>query len=236
MEYEPDAAGEHQALPPALVSRFDLIWVLTNDRTVDEEMLRVRHVLRNRFHAGDSLPPFSPETLRKLFAYAKTIRPRVGPEVEARIMDFYEMVLRAGKKAGSTMMTMRMLEGIARLTEASAKLHLREEATAEDADLVIRLVQESLMQSGVDPSTGRVDASLLETGVSKSLRGRMETYLSELLKIRGMSIDHLVRESDLESALIARGFTAEEVRKVQAVLSRDGTIFYPRPGYVAPTA
>jgi replicative DNA helicase Mcm len=219
--------------PPALVARFDLIWIMINSQTVDEEMLRVRHVLKNRFHAGESKPPIDVETLRRLFAYARTITPRVDAEAETCIEEFYESVLRAGKKMGSTLMTMRMLEGIARLTEASAKLHLRETATVEDAELVIGLVRESLLQSGIDPMTGLVDANLLETGIPQNLRTRMDVYLEAVKRIRDMSIDHLAREEDVESTLVAKGFTAEEVVKIRDVLIRDGMIFFPRPRYVA---
>ena len=219
--------------PPALVTRFDLIWIMINNRTVEEEMLRVRHVLKNRFHAGETHPPIDLETMRRLFAYARTITPHVDAEAEARIEEFYESVLQAGKSSGSTLMTMRMLEGIARLTEASAKLHLRETATVEDAELVIGLVRESLLQSGIDPVTGLVDASLLETGVPQNLRTRMDLYLDTLKKIRDMSIDHLAREEDVEATLIAKGLTGDEVKKIRGVLMRDGMIYEPRPRYLA---
>ena len=218
--------------PPALVTRFDLIWILINNRTVNEEMIRVRHVLKNRFHTGEVQPPYNLETLRKLFAYAKTITPKVSLETEKRIEEFYEEVLKAGKKTDSTLMTMRMLEGIARLTEASAKLHLREEAMVEDAELVIRLMKESLLQSGIDPITGLVDASMLETGVSSTLRGKMDSYLGMLHKIGDISFDYLVKEEDLESALVDKGFKAEEVKKIQGILMRDATIFSPRPHFI----
>jgi DNA replicative helicase MCM subunit Mcm2 (Cdc46/Mcm family) len=218
--------------PPTLVTRFDLIWIMINNRTVEEEMLRVRHVLKNRFHPGESKPPIDLETMRRLFAYARTITPHVDAEAEARIEEFYESVLQAGKSSGSTLMTMRMLEGIARLTEASAKLHLREVATVEDAELVIGLVRESLLQSGIDPVTGLVDASLLETGVSQNLRTRLDTYLDTLKKIQDMSIDHWAREEDVEAALVAKGFTPKEVGKIRDVLMRDGMILFPKPRYV----
>jgi replicative DNA helicase Mcm len=215
--------------PPALISRFDLIWILTNDRTVKEEMTRVDHVLKNRFHTGEDHPPISEETLKKLFAYAKTFKPKVNMDAETKIRNFYEYAFSAGRISGSTMMTMRMIEGIARLTEASAKLHLREVATKEDADLIIELVRTSLLQSGVDPATGKVDMNVFETGISNNLREKMDLYLDTVKKIRDMSIDHLAREEDVEATLVAKGFTSEEVRKIQGVLMRDGLIYSPRP-------
>jgi len=61
----------------------------------------------------------------------------------------------------------------------------------------------------------------------------MDVYLEAVKRIRDMSIDHLAREEDVESTLVAKGFTAEEVVKIRDVLMRDGMIFFPRPRYVA---
>ena len=221
--------------PPALISRFDLIWILTNDRTVKEEMTRVDHVLKNRFHTGEEQPPIDTDTLRKLFSYAKTFKPQVNADAEAKIRNFYEYAFNAGRISGNTMMTMRMIEGIARLTEASAKLHLREVATKEDADLAIELVRASLLQSGVDPATGMVDSSVFETGISKNLREKMDLYLEVLKKIGDMNIDHVVREADVEEALIAKKLTSSEVKRIRDILFRDGMIFSPRLSYVKAT-
>lgn len=222
--------------PPALISRFDVIWILTNDRTVKEEMERVDHVLSNRFQAGEEQPPIGEETLRKLFAYAKTFKPKVDADAQAKIRGFYEHAFNAGRISGNTMITMRMVEGIARLTEASAKLHLREMATGEDADLAIELVRTSLLQSGVDPNTGRVDSSVFESSISSNLRERMDLYLEVLRRIGNMNIDRVVREADVEEALIAKRFTVSEVKRIRDILLRDGMIFSPRISYVKITA
>ena len=53
-----------------------------------------------------------------------------------------------------TPITMRQLESLIRLTEARAKLELREEATEADALDVVDIMRASMVDTAADPSMG----------------------------------------------------------------------------------
>ena len=59
--------------------------------------------------------------------------------------------------ASQIAITIHQLESLVRLAEARARVHLREEVTAEDAGAAIALMQSSLEQVGVDVTTGKID-------------------------------------------------------------------------------
>ena len=56
--------------------------------------------------------------------------------------------------ADCTPITMRQLESLIRLTEARAKLELREEATEGDAIDVVEIMRASMVDTAADPSMG----------------------------------------------------------------------------------
>ena len=59
----------------------------------------------------------------------------------------------------------RQLESLIRLSEAHAKMRLSNTVETEDVDEAWRLHREALKQSAIDPSSGKIDVSILTTGV-----------------------------------------------------------------------
>lgn len=219
-------------LPITLISRFDLIFVMKNDRTIAEEMARVDHVLDIRSNPEGIDPPFNHEELRKLFAYARTLKPKLTTSVMAELRKFYEEMAKAAMVANDIMITLRQLEGLIRLTEASAKLHLREETTIRDARNAIRILNESLLQSGVDPATGNIDVGMLTTGIPKSVREkliRLVDVVRELTKssITGDYVAGEVLTDWLESHWV---IDKNEIVKLLQTARQEGVVMCPKPG------
>jgi replicative DNA helicase Mcm len=67
----------------------------------------------------------------------------------------------------------RHLEGLIRMAEASAKLHMRDEVTVWDAKKAIELMTLSLTAFGFDKETGKVDVDKIYTGISSSQRNKI---------------------------------------------------------------
>lgn len=223
---------ENIKLPITLLSRFDLIFILKNDRTIVEEMARVDHVLDIRSNPEGLAPPFSHGELRKLFAYARTVKPRLTTSVIAELRKFYEEMAKAAMIANDIMITIRQLEGLIRLTEASAKLHLREETTVQDARNAIRILNESLMQSGIDPATGNIDFGMLTTGIPKSMRDKLIQLPNIVRELTKGSLDQgFVTGEILTDCLETRWSIdkTEVVRLLQTARS-EGVIMCPKPG------
>jgi len=226
-------------LPVTILSRFDLIFVLRDQPQADRDTRMAEHILALHRAAGTPLtPPIGPMLLRKYIGYARRIRPVMTDEVVERFKDFYLKMRTAsveGGEASAISITPRQLETLVRLAEARARVHLREEATVEDAEAVIALMQRSLEQVGIDVTTGEIDIDLIMTGKPRSLQVQLQKVLSvitEMERITGVVKDDNLFDALLEDYQISRADAA----KLIGVLMRDGTIYSPRPGYYKRTS
>ena len=222
-------------LPVTILSRFDLIFILRDEPNKDSDSRMSEHILTlHRSGRTPVEPPLDPEFLRKYISYAKQLKPPLSQEAMDRIKDYYLKMRSASKEGaegGSAIsITPRQLESLVRLAEARARLHMRNEVLAEDAEAVITLMRKSLEQVGIDTTTGEIDIDLIMTGKPKSLQDKLQKVLSVLTEMERAT--GTVKDDDLYQRLeedynISRG----EAGKLIGVLLRDGTIFSPRAGY-----
>ena len=197
-QYEP--IGEQIDLEPALISRFDLIFTVTDQPDPDEDAALAEHILRTNYagelntqrtkvansnHSQEEVeavtdtvdPEIDPDLLRKYIAYAKrTCFPTMTDEAKEAIRDFYvDLRAKGADEDAPVPVTARKLEALVRLAEASARVRLSDTVEREDADRVIDIVRSCLQDIGVDPETGEFDADVIETGTSKSQRDRIKS-------------------------------------------------------------
>ncbi|ELY64883.1 minichromosome maintenance protein MCM [Natrinema versiforme] len=196
-QYEP--ISEQIDLEPALISRFDLIFTVTD--TPDEEKDRnlAEHIITTNY-AGELTtqreemnqlevsqgeidemteqvdPEIDAELLRKYIAYAKqNCHPRMTEDARNAIRDFYVDLRSKGTDEDAAVpVTARKLEALVRLSEASARVRLSDTVEQSDAERVIEIVRSCLQDVGVDPETGEFDADIVEAGTSKSQRDRIK--------------------------------------------------------------
>lgn len=157
-------------LAPPLISRFDIIWLLTDtpDESSDEKI--AQHIINNRLEGSSellvnegSLPDptrasavnkstnkkngkytvLPREVLRKYVAYAKrNFHPKMNDEARDTIVAYYVSTRKQGGEASdSVAITARSLEALSRLAEASARIRLSNIATLDDAERAIRLTK-----------------------------------------------------------------------------------------------
>ncbi|MEM3466023.1 MAG: minichromosome maintenance protein MCM [Candidatus Jordarchaeales archaeon] len=224
--------AENISLPVTILSRFDLIFVLTDVPDKEADAKLSGHVLAlHKDLAPPTQPPIPQELLRKYIAYARRIDPRLTDEAVQRLQQFYLEMRSASSDSGSPVaITVRQLESLVRLAEAHARMALRREVTAEDAEAAVLLMRKSMEQVGVDLKTGKFDADILLTGKPSSLRDKMSTVLGivvELEREAGMTEEKAI----IELAKTRYGILEEEARRLIAEMVRQGTLFEPRPGY-----
>ncbi|MDE1768248.1 MAG: minichromosome maintenance protein MCM, partial [Candidatus Micrarchaeota archaeon] len=176
-------------IPPALLSRFDLIFPIQDVLDEAQDSKIARHILTQHEAAGAQVsgsndvqniqaPPISQEILRKYIAYAKkNIKPRLTPEASKMIEDYYINLRKLGIKQGATPITPRQIEGLVRLSEASTKSRLAEKIEIKDAELAIALFEFMFKTLAVD-STGRRDIDMLITGLPKEKVNNITILLS----------------------------------------------------------
>jgi DNA replication licensing factor MCM4 len=79
--------------------------------------------------------------------------------------------------------TTRQLESLIRLSEAHARMRLSNTVDPEDVKEANRLMRDAIHTSAMDPTTGRIDMSLLNTGVGTHQRRLRGDLGKELLKL-----------------------------------------------------
>ncbi len=224
-------------LPPTILSRFDLIFVLVDIPKKEEDYQKASHILGLHTRDVRPEPPFSPEFLKKYILYAREhVFPKLTKKAANKILDFY-MRMRAMSKeeseenfgASPIAITARQLEALVRLTEAHARMLLKDEADEQDADFAIELMRFSLSQVGRDPQSGKIDIGIVSTGVSSSKRAKYLIVMDILRELENEYPDGVPLKRIIEVAKekkISEDFVVD-------VLNREknkGNVYEPRPG------
>ncbi|HNT72873.1 MAG TPA: AAA family ATPase, partial [Methanothrix sp.] len=238
-------------LSPALMSRFDLIFVLT-DEPSDARDSMIAHHIGQTTYAGEIAsrgdrsreeleavmevirPAIEPEVLRKYIAYArKNVFPVLTPEARARLEGYYVSLRKQGQDTNKPVpVTARQLEALFRLSESSARLRLSDEITGGDAERVIRIVDSCLRQVGVDPETGLLDADVLAVGISKSTRDKTRLMIDLVRELASEHQGPAPLEAVLERAETKLGIERNKAEEIIKRLRTNGEIFEPRSGYL----
>ncbi|PWW72076.1 MCM-domain-containing protein [Tuber magnatum] len=142
---------ENINLPAALLSRFDILFLIldTPTREGDEELGRhVTFVHMENRHPEMDFEPLTPQEMRIYIAQARTKRPVIPKEVADYIVGAYVNMRKAAKKAerdnkSFTHASPRTLLGIIRLSQALARLRFADTVVIEDADEALRLIEVS---------------------------------------------------------------------------------------------
>ncbi len=222
------------AISPALLSRFDIIFVIRDlpNKTQDEAI--ASHVLQE--HKQEVVRDVvEPKLLRKYIAYAKQkVKPKLSEEAIEEIKNFYVRLRNQSVNSDSNIkpipITARQLEGIIRLSEACAKVRLSEKVTAVDAKKAIDLLKVSLMQVGYDEETKTFDIDKITTGMTSSKRGKIVLVRDAISQLESR-LGKLIPLEELEKE-VAGKVTEAELEEAITNLSKSGDIFRPKKGFI----
>ncbi|TPX31666.1 hypothetical protein SmJEL517_g05081 [Synchytrium microbalum] len=166
---------ENINLPPPLMSRFDLLYLVLDKPNERDDRRLAQHLvgLYLEDRPNVSSVQFLPlEDFTKYINYAKTFHPIISEEAGALLIKNYGDMRRMGKQGNHKVVTAttRQLESMIRLSEAHAKMRLSNTVDAEDVEEANRLILSAMQTSAVDPRTGRIDLDLVSTGISAGSR------------------------------------------------------------------
>jgi DNA helicase MCM8 len=230
-------------MSPALLSRFDLIFILLDKPDEEMDLFLSEHVMKihsgklskaggsshggnNTWEAGSSRParsasqqhqnnqgeaenddddqqqqqtatlsdrlrirntqdfdPIPIPLLRKYIAYARQyVQPRLTVPAAQVLQSFYLTLRSKYRSMDSTPITTRQLESLIRLSEARARLELRETVTQEDAEDVVELMKCSLFEAYED-ECGNYDLQRSQLGTGMSKKGEPKRFIASLQQI-----------------------------------------------------
>lgn len=181
-QYNPKlSVVENIQLPPTLLSRFDLVYLILDRIDEEHDMKLARHIVGLYSSANEIESPIPIDRLTEYIAYAKEhCNPVFTDESQKIIIDGYlEMRALGGRNVVSA--TPRQLESCMRLAEANAKMRLSPFVEKQDAEEALRLLREALHQAATDPQTGLIDIDNLATGTSAEKRQRISRIGKEIV-------------------------------------------------------
>ncbi|GIL62005.1 hypothetical protein Vafri_16331 [Volvox africanus] len=247
--YNPQMSiAENINLPPTLLTRFDLIYLVL-DRYEEARDRRLARHLVSLFHpgaqsrsragsAGGGLELVSPDLLKKYIAYARAkCHPKLTDEAAEELVNRYQTLRRDGRERKVVMATPRQLESLIRISESLARMRLDERICAADVAEAVRLWY-GAMAGSAGSSDGRPDLDTLYCGTTAAQRAtaralpeELRTVISGLRMSHTLSVDDLLREvnSRMGQQQQGGGATAGGVSRsmlIMALRQLDGLLLY----------
>ncbi|RWS03746.1 DNA replication licensing factor mcm4-like protein [Dinothrombium tinctorium] len=175
---------ENIQLPHTLLSRFDLIFLLLDPQNESYDRRLAKHLVslyyRSREEEEEEMVDMG--LLKDYIAYARSfIHPRLSEAAAQRLIHDYVEMRKAGSGRGQISAYPRQLESLIRLSEAHAKVRLSSVVEIVDVEEARRLHREAIKQSATDPASGKIDISILTTGMSSSFR-KKRAEIAEAIK------------------------------------------------------
>ena len=193
-------------LPPTLLSRFDLIYLMLDKQSEQSDRRLANHIvsLYSDYEGGHEGQIQASELIRsntidreffaQYISYArKTCRPKIDEAIGNDLVQEYMKLRSMGNTTKTVTATPRQLESMIRLAEALAKMRLSPNVERKDVDEAVRLIQHALQQSATDPRTGKINMDILTTGQTKTsaerlkmitdfIKSLMQTYPEKVMK------------------------------------------------------
>jgi replicative DNA helicase Mcm len=223
-------------LPSTLINRFDLIFPIKDLPDQEKDEMMAKFILNLHQNPNMEEPEIPTRLLRKYIAYAKqNIKPQLTEGAMEEIKDYYLRMRASGSKEGavrSIPISPRQLEGLIRLSEATARLRLSDKVMKKDAKRAVKLLDYCLRQIAFDEETGTIDIDRIATGIPATQRTKIvgiKEIIAELEKELGnrIPIDDIVRLA------ADRGIDESDVDNAIEKLKRSGDVFEPKRGFIS---
>ncbi|XP_062179254.1 DNA replication licensing factor MCM6 [Phragmites australis] len=137
------------ALPPAILSRFDLVYIMIDEPDENTDYNIAHHIVRVHQKREEALAPaFSTAELKRYIAFAKSLKPQLSSEAKKVLVESYVTLRRGDSTPGTRVayrMTVRQLEALIRLSEAIARSHLELVVLPAHVRMAVRLLKTSII-------------------------------------------------------------------------------------------
>jgi replicative DNA helicase Mcm len=208
-------------LPPTIINRFDLIFVLIDEPNPQQDETIVNELLKGL--KEERKPPLDKDLLRKYIIYAKKIEPQWTNTALDIVKDFY-IKLRSSSGEGTIPITTRQLMSIIRIAEASAKIRLSPVVTEDDVNLAKEILLYSLKEVGINPETNKLDIDIIMSGISSTQRQKLSKILDIIKDLQkdfpeGVPLNEILNESKKYN------LEEEKVKETIEKLLKEGYIY-----------
>lgn len=228
------SASDNIDLQSTILSRFDLIFIVKDERSAAKDQMIARHVLevhRSAGGAGDADEAEErreEEFLKRYIEYCRThCSPRLTDSASRLLASEYVELRSEAKRAASAEgsdipaipITVRQLEAMIRISESLAKMSLQTVATEAHVRQALELFRTSTMDA---VRSGLMDVAVF-TDEQRADMHRIEEQIR-----RRVAIGAFVSERKLVDELVRVGFAESLIRKALLFLQANGDFEYRR--------
>ena len=175
-------------LPAALLSRFDLLWLIADKSDRDNDLRLARHIAyvhQNNKNPPQQYKPFDMSFLRKFIALSQKYVPLIPPELRDYIVNCYCELRKESRaeenKNTSTFTSPRTLLAILRLSTALARLRTARAVEQPDVEEAIRLMEMSKDSLKASPATrGQQEVDRIYQFILSILEGSKTIKVQEI--------------------------------------------------------
>ncbi|KAI5795294.1 MCM2/3/5 family-domain-containing protein [Geopyxis carbonaria] len=198
---------ENINLPAALLSRFDILFLMLDTPNRDNDEHLAQHVtfvhMENR-HPDMDFEPLSPAEMRMYIAQARQKRPVVPKSVADYVVGAYVRLRQVGKREEGSKKQFahtspRTLLGVLRLAQALARLRFADEVVTQDVDEALRLIEiskaslyDSDTNTGADTTTSSKIYHIIKAAAGRTNEVQMRTVRERVLA-KGFTEDALLK-------------------------------------------
>lgn len=215
--------ADNLRLPPALLSRFDLIWLIKDHTNMAKDTELAKHVTdihTNPSGMANVQAAIDMKTIRRFINLCKTKNPYILPEQAPRLVDIFLNIRQKKRpvdhslKEDTLFTSPRSLLAIARIATAFARLRLADNVDVEDIENAVKLYENSKksIEGFVDPLI-ESEREIIET-----IRAMAEDDKKKR-RSEGISFEDLHEKID-------SSISQDTLRQRLDELDRNGTISY----------
>ncbi len=230
-------------LPPSLLSRFDLIFIVIDRPDPAEDAQMAEFILQNSMQGPNdsfesktgNIAPIPSDLLKKYIKHARrTCHPVLTEEAKEEIKEFY-LKLRGQYDSEDAIVSIlaRNLDALVRLSEAYAKMALRDKVIKSDVEEVIKLFKRFLKDTGYDETTGKIDMDRILVGQSRSSITKLDKMLSRLKEIfEENNWKALERKNVIQILELEENLDEKWIKDALDELIKEGTLYEPRTNMI----
>ncbi len=202
--------SENINLPTALLSRFDLLFLILDVPREEDDLRLAQHVAYVHLHNRHPELPNAAETIpidvmRQYIALARSHEPVVMPATTDFLVNAYVDLRRRGDEDT----TPRVLLSVIRMATALARLRFSEEVDVSDVEEALRLMDAS-RSSIVDPSN------------QARKRDAVSVVFEDIRLLASRGLDQVVGLQQVRERMIRKGVSDEAVEQCVAHYERLG--------------
>ena len=162
----------------------------------DDERMRIEQNLRQALLDDSHIPQTNPQLqisqamLKKYMIYARRfVKPKLNEIDIEKVTNFYKDIRKESLAVGGIPIAVRHIESVLRMSEAHAKMHLRDYVRADDIDFAIEMMLESFLQSQ-------------KISVARTLSSKLEKYKARHTDVNQLLYHTLMKTADRRALFV----------------------------------